>query len=114
MKNICNRLKIRDMKKSKIGWILGLLWIALAAQAESGADLWLRYQALPEATAQQYTQALKTILIAGSDELQQAVGNEVQKGFRGLTGQNLSAARRIGDGTSELQSRPHLVCRLLL
>src|SRR5690554_4747110 len=99
MKDICNRLKNRDMRKSKIGWILGLLWIALAAQAESGADLWLRYQALPEATAQQYTQALKTILIAGSDELQQAAGNEVQKGFRGLTGQNLSAARRIDDGT---------------
>src|SRR5690554_2215223 len=87
------------MKLNRFVWILSFLILPLLVQAERGANLWLRYKPLPEAAASPYKQQLKSLLVAGNDEVLQAAGKEIQAAFGGLIGQSLASTRRIADGT---------------
>src|SRR3989442_6279274 len=52
------------------------------------------------------------VRVVSSPKVWRAVGNSVRRGLRLTLGDETT--RRSEEHTSELQSRPHLVCRLLL
>lgn len=87
------------MKKLFFAVLTILLYAPLLVQAESGADLWLRYKALPDESARLYKQQIKSLLVAGNDEIQQAAAKELRQAFRSLTARDLPLARRVADGT---------------
>src|SRR5690625_6727059 len=53
------------------------------------------------------------VIVAKDAKLKQAVSNSVSGAFA-ASGQNCNGVQRSEEHTSELQSRGHLVCRLLL
>src|SRR3989442_7451910 len=65
----------------------------------------------PRSTLFPYTTLFRSLAAETTDPLDAA--NEVGAGLRLHTAQ-LARRRRSEEHTSELQSRPHLVCRLLL
>lgn len=87
------------MKMKFIAWILGILWLSVSAQAETGADLWLRYQRLPSELSASYSQTIRSVQFAGSDATMAAAKDEFLAAFEGLTGKAVQQVRRPAAAT---------------
>jgi alpha-glucuronidase len=74
------------------GWLgsaclwLALLLPAMAAQAEDGYDLWLRYQPLAPAQAAPWRAAATQLVAAADTPMQRAARAELRRGLDGLLG----------------------------
>jgi alpha-glucuronidase len=86
------------MKMKFIAWIIGFLWISVSAVAETGADLWLRYQRLPVELSNSYTQTIQSVWFAGNDATISAAKDEFVTAFGGLTGSTVQQGRRAAVG----------------
>lgn len=72
-----------------------LLPLALPAHAESGYDLWLRYQELPQAQATVDRGAATQLVSASDSATQIAARNELLRGLGGLLGRPVPIADRV-------------------
>ncbi len=82
-----------------IGLALACTLSALAAHAEDGYDMWLRYQPLDDVSlTKDYRKQLQTLVAPGGPAVIEAAAEELQRGISGLLGQTLersdSLARR--------------------
>ncbi|ASB47664.1 alpha-glucuronidase family glycosyl hydrolase [Alkalitalea saponilacus] len=66
--------------------------------AESGEKLWLRYLPLDNAKVVDYTNAIRSLVVAGDDAVISAAAEEIQMAFNGLTGNDLRNVNRPGAG----------------
>ncbi|TCO06100.1 alpha-glucuronidase family glycosyl hydrolase [Natronoflexus pectinivorans] len=66
--------------------------------AESGEKLWLRYLPLDNAKVVDYTNAIRSLIVAGDDAVISAAAEEFQMAFNGLTGNDLRKVNRPGAG----------------
>ena len=75
-----------------------LLFMTLAARADDGYRLWLRYDALPAASAEKYRVNLKSIVVEGSSPTLEAARSELETGLSGLLNNKLPAAQNPESG----------------
>lgn len=80
-------------------FFLMFLCIPLVIKAETGSDLWLRYQPLPTSVSSRYVQAIRSCYFSGKDATLEAAKEELLMAFSGLTGTLLSEVTRPAEGT---------------
>jgi alpha-glucuronidase len=71
---------------------------ASVANAEDGYRLWLRYDLLPQQSAQQYQTGIKSLVINGNSATFEAIRDELSSGLSGLLGRQIVLKNEIGDG----------------
>jgi alpha-glucuronidase len=71
-----------------------------SAGAETGHDLWLRYQPLPEAVRAQYSRAIGAIVIPLQSPTGDAIAAELSRGLKGLLGREIPRADRVEAGSA--------------
>jgi alpha-glucuronidase len=90
------------MKMSRfLGFLLLLLSVMLpaAARAETGYDLWLRYQPVEAQWREQYAARVSYFVAATDRPTIAAAATELQRGFKGMIGQDLvQRETAMGDG----------------
>ena len=67
---------------------------ARAATAESGHDLWLRYQPLPEAVRAGYSNAIRSLVVPIQSPTGDAIAAELSRGLKGLLARDIPRAER--------------------
>lgn len=72
-----------------------LLLLTLAAQAEDGYRLWLRYDRLAEHSAKMYRRQIKSLIITGTSETVSTVRSELETGLNGLLGGQIPTAENL-------------------
>ncbi|MGD9928820.1 MAG: alpha-glucuronidase family glycosyl hydrolase [Mangrovibacterium sp.] len=87
------------MKFKKYYLFCYLFCLSLMVMAEDGAELWLRYESLPENLAANYRNALKTLAIYGQSETLDVASDELQKAFLGLTGHSIKTVGKFDEGS---------------
>src|SRR4051812_9248272 len=71
---------------------------ASAAGAETGYDLWLRYQPLSDALRAAYAQAITSIVVPIQSPTGDVIAGELSRGLRGLLGRDIRRADHAGEG----------------
>src|SRR5262249_2188174 len=96
-------MRIVDIMKVFTFLCLLCLWCSFRAFAETGRDMWLRYAALEERTAQQYRAVIpaSVVVLSGAPQ-QRSAQQELARGIRGMLGRTLRLE-------SELQNQPSIV-----
>jgi alpha-glucuronidase len=79
---------------------------ARAAGAESGHDLWLRYQPLPEAVRAQYSRAISTIVVPLRSATGDAIAAELTRGLKGLLGRDIPRVERADAAGTVIVATP--------
>nr|WP_315382905.1 alpha-glucuronidase family glycosyl hydrolase [uncultured Sphingomonas sp.] len=80
-------------------WILAAFAFANQAHAETGYDLWLRYQPLDAGTVQRVAPKLRYVVADGSRPTVRAALDELDRGLAGLIGSAPAHARAVqGEG----------------
>lgn len=80
-------------------WILAAFALANQAHAETGYDLWLRYQPLDAATVQRVAPKLRYVVADGSRPTVRAALDELDRGLAGLIGSAPAHASAVqGEG----------------
>ncbi|HEY8560120.1 MAG TPA: alpha-glucuronidase family glycosyl hydrolase [Pyrinomonadaceae bacterium] len=81
----------RNLKcKILIAFAAVLIFMPGAARAEDGYRLWLRYDALSDASAESYRKQIKSLDLEGDSEMLAAARTELANGLGGLLGVRLS------------------------
>ena len=85
---------------------LALVFLAVAsawiAQAETGAEGWLRYAPLTNTAAASYGSLPSQIVILGNTPTDQAVANELQRGLTAMLGRPFTIAHETEDNTNAI------------
>jgi alpha-glucuronidase len=68
---------------------------ASAAGAESGRDLWLRYQPLPDALRDVYLKTISTVVVPLHTPTGEAIAAELSRGLKGLLGRDIPRSTRV-------------------
>jgi len=71
-----------------------------SAGAETGHDLWLRYQPLAEAVRAQYSRAIGALVIPLQSPTGDAIAAELSRGLKGLLGREIPRADRVEAGSA--------------
>src|SRR6266498_5264568 len=83
--------------------VISFCWAAIALILAFASFFFLRIRRPPRSTLFPYTTLFRSILPVGESRIRLGSGSRIRLG-----------QDRSEEHTSELQSRPHLVCRLLL
>ena len=82
--------------RSCIGLLLAVLFVAGAARAEDGYELWLRYPPVSDtALVREYRSVVSSILVAGDSATSRVAREEVVRGLRGLLGTEVPLVRDV-------------------
>jgi alpha-glucuronidase len=74
------------------------LTLTLAARAEDGYRLWLRYDPLPNNVLGQYRSRVTKIVVTGNSPTLAAIKSELVEGCSGLLGQKIATSSTVVDG----------------
>ncbi len=85
----------------KLGLFL-LLNLATIAQAETGAEGWLRYAALNKTAAANYAALPSQIVVLGNTPTDQAAANELQRGLTSMLGRHFTISNQTEGNTNAI------------
>jgi len=87
-----------------------LLAIATFAQAETGAEGWLRYAPLAKAEVTRYATLPNQIVVLGNTATDQAAANELQRGLTSMLGRTFTISHQMEDEFASWRCGINLLC----
>src|SRR5579863_3697917 len=72
-----------------------MAFVPTGAQAETGAEAWLRYAPLEKLAAQMYSDLPASVVVLGDSPLLNSAKRELLRGVSGMLGRNLREAKGL-------------------